>query len=135
MRWFEDHRVGDRAAFGRYAVTQAEIDDFAARYDPATAGGAASTWLVSAIMVRIVVDHFTAAGSAAIGSPGFDGLRWLEPVHAGDVLRVEEEVTEIRPSRSRTDIGSVNARVTVLNQRDQPVMTIGTISLVRRRPA
>lgn len=136
MRYLEDHRIGERASFGRYLVTRAEIEDFRRRYDPdAQATEDASGWHVCAMMVRMVVDHFTAAGSAAIGSPGFDALRWLKPVRAGDVLRVEEEVVGVRPSVSRADIGSVHAQVTVFNQRDEPVVELRTIALVRRRPS
>lgn len=140
MRYFEDHAVGQRSAFGCYRVDRDEVADFAARYDPAPArfgdgARAASGWHVCAMMVRMVVDDFSRGGSAAIGSPGFDALRWLRPVHAGDVLRVEQEITALRPSRSRPDIGAVHARVTVLNQRAEPVLTLDTIALVRRRGA
>lgn len=139
MRYFEDHAVGQRSAFGRYEVDRDEVIAFAAKYDPPAANLGddlvASGWHVCAMMVRMVVEDFSRAGSAAIGSPGFDGLRWLAPVRPGDVLSVEDEVIEMRPSRSRVDIGSVHARVTVLNQHAAPVLTIGTIALVRRRPA
>ena len=140
MRYFEDHAVGQRSAFGRYEVERDEVIAFAAKYVPLSAhldddDLVASGWHVCAMMVRMVVDDFSRAGSAAIGSPGFDGLRWLAPVRPGDILSVEDEVIEMRPSRSRADIGSVHSRVTVLNQHAQPVLRIGTIALVRRRPA
>jgi hypothetical protein len=34
VRHYEDIAVGDRAAFGRYAVTREEVIAFASRYDP-----------------------------------------------------------------------------------------------------
>jgi acyl dehydratase len=74
-------------------------------------------------------------GHAGLGSPGVDEIRWLTPVYPGDTLRVETVVTEVRPSRSKPDIGSVHSDITVFNQNDRPVMTMKSIGLVRRRPA
>ena len=34
QRWFEDYRVGEIAEFGDHLVTEAEIVEFATRYDP-----------------------------------------------------------------------------------------------------
>ena len=68
-----------------------------------------------------------------MGSPGVDELRWLRPVYPGDRLRVETEVIEVTPSRSRADIGSVRVRMSVFNQYDDKVMTQIAINLVPRR--
>lgn len=148
MKYLEDYQVGQRSSFGSYRVTREEVVDFASKYDPQpfhldddaaarTYFGrlSASGWHTCAMTMRMLVDNFTQEESAGLGSPGLDELRWLKPVYPGDTLRVEVEVLEVRPSQSRPDMGSTKNRVTVLNQHDEPVMTMTSIGLIRRRPA
>ena len=66
---------------------------------------------------------------------GFDEFRWPRPVRPGDELRVESEVLEVRPSKSRPQQGMLKLRTTTLNQRDEVVqVTVGNL-VVPRRPA
>ena len=147
MLYFEDVEIGAKSAFGRYEVTREEVTEFAQRYDPqpfhlsdeaaaSTYFGrlSASGWHTTAMTMRMLVDNMSAVQQAGLGSPGIDELRWLKPVYPGDVLRVETEIVEKRPSRSRVDMGSFKSRVTVLNQDGAAVMTMLSIGLVRRRP-
>lgn len=148
VKYLEDMVVGDRAAFGSYAVTREEVLDFASKYDPqpfhlddAAAAKthfgrlSASGWHTCAMTMRMMVENLTVGGHAGLGSPGVDQIRWLKPVYPGDTLRVETVVTEVRPSRSKPDMGSVHSDITVFNQNDAPVMTMKSIGLVQRRPA
>ena len=148
MLYFEDIEIGAKSAFGRYEVTRDEVTAFARQYDPqpfhlsdeaaaSTYFGrlSASGWHTTAMTMRMLVDNMSAVQQAGLGSPGIDELRWLKPVYPGDVLRVETEIVEKRPSRSRSDMGSFKSRVTVLNQDHAAVMTMLSIGLVRRRPA
>ena len=98
---------------------------------------AASGWHTAAMMMAMNVAHMQASESqsASLGAAGIDELRWLKPVYPGDTLRCETEVMEKRASRSRTDMGSVRTRITVVNQDDAPVMSMIAIALMRRRPA
>ena len=61
-------------------------------------------------------------------------LIWSRPVRPGDALRVEIEVIETRPSRSRPGQGVVKVRVTTLNQHGETVQTFSPTLLVDRRP-
>ena len=66
---------------------------------------------------------------------GFDEFRWPRPVRPGDELRVESEVLEVRPSKSRPEQGMLKLRTTTPNQRDEVVqVTVGNL-VVPRRPA
>jgi acyl dehydratase len=65
---------------------------------------------------------------------GADELRWPRPVRPGDTLRLESEVIEVRPSRSRPDQGMMKVRITTLNQRDEPVQIMIANLVVPRRP-
>lgn len=146
MLYFEDFAVGQKfASAKRRRVEAAEIKAFAASYDPQPfhldeqaargsvfAGLAASGWHTAALTMSLLVpSEFRPAN----GIVGFGGeLSWLKPVRPGDELRVESEILEVRPSRSRPDQGLVTVRVTTLNQHDEAVQTFTPTLLVNRRP-
>ena len=147
MQYLEDMKVGTKASFGRYAVTREEVLEFAGKYDPQpfhlddeaaakTHFGriSASGWHTCAMTMAMLVENLKKNKQAGLGSPGLDELRWLKPVYPGDTLRVESELTEVTPSRSRPEMGSTKAKVTVFNQHDEPVMRLLSIGLVARRP-
>lgn len=134
--YLEDCVVGQIARFGSYLVSREEVLEFARRYDPqpfhlddAAAARtffgrlAASGWHTSAMTMRMMVDHWTAIGLKSLGSPGIEELKWLKPVHPGDVLSVEHEWLELRASRSRPDLGLARGRWTTLNQHNTVVMS------------
>jgi len=147
MQYWEDIEIGARSSFGRYEVTREEVIDFASKYDPQpfhlsdeaaaqTYFGrlSASGWHTCAMMMRMLVDHMKTQDQAGLGSPGIDELRWLKPVYPGDTLRAESVVIDKTPSKSRPDMGSYRGATTIFNQHDEPVMTLKSIGLIRRRP-
>jgi len=142
---FEDVTVGDTHRFGRYEVTREEIIEYARQFDPQPfhldeeaardsmfGGLIASGWHTGAMFIRMVVEH-EVPRSATTGALGFDNLKWLKPVRPGDVLSVENRIAETIESRSRRDVGIVKVDSRVLNQRDEPVMTLTSLVLYRRR--
>jgi acyl dehydratase len=145
-RYFEDYPVGAVYTGGPIKVSEAEILDFARRYDPqpmhvdkeGSASGRyggliASGWHTGALMMQMLAKHFVPEGNLA--SPGLDELRWILPVRPGDCLTLRVTVLEARPSRSKPDQGIVKGLVEVLNQNGEAVMSLKPISLMRRRPA
>ena len=148
MIYLEDLEVGRKASFGSYHVTREEVLAFARQYDAQpfhlsdeaaaqTHFGriAASGWHTCAMTMAMIVENLGADPQAGLGSPGVDELRWLKPVYPGDTLRVESEIAEVTPSRSKPDIGSFQTLVTVFNQDDVAVLSFTSIVLMRRRPA
>lgn len=148
MPYLEDFEIGQVHRFGRYEVTRDEVLDFARRWDPQpfhlSDDGAAKThfgslsasgWHTAAMTMAMTVAEADEHDGGSLGAVGIDGLRWLRPVKPGDVLRVESEVLEVRPSEKRPEMGSVRSRTTVLNQKDEPVMRFEPIVLFRRRGA
>ena len=148
MIYLEDLEVGRKASFGSYHVTREEVLAFARQYDAQpfhlsdeaaaqTHFGriAASGWHTCAMTMAMIVENLGAEPQAGLGSPGVDELRWLKPVYPGDTLRVESEIVEVTPSRSKPDIGSFRTLVTVFNQDDVAVLRFTSIVLMRRRPA
>jgi acyl dehydratase len=147
MIYFEDLKVGDETYFGSYEVTREEVIDFARKYDPqpfhlsdeAAAKThfrrlAASGWHTCAMTMAVIARHVVETEQAGLGSPGVDELRWLKPVYPGDTLHVSSTLVEVRPSRSKPEIGSFRSATTVTNQEGVPVMTFTSIVLMRRRP-
>lgn len=128
-RFLDDYVPGMLGVFGAEAVSEAEILDFAARFDPQgihtdTAAAArgpfegliASGWHTMALMMRILVRYYLNE-AASLASPGVDELRWVRPVRPGDVLSLRCTVVEARLSRSKPDRGLVHTAVEILNQR------------------
>jgi len=147
-RYLDDFAVGQR--FGgstRVRVDAARIKSFAAEFDPqpfhldeAAAGKsffgglAASGWHTAAMTMRLLVDSDLRPAGGIIGA-GFEEFRWPLPVRPGDELRVESEILEVRPSKSRPTQGMLKVRTSTLNQRDE-VVQVSVVSLVvPRRPA
>jgi len=85
-------------------------------------------------MMRLLVDNFLPR-AAGLASPGIDELRWLAPVRPGDELSLHITVTEARRSRSKPDRGMVQTNIEVVNQRDEAVMTVKTMTFMRCRSA
>ena len=143
--WFEDLRAGQRYAAGPLRVEREEALAFARRYDPqpyhtdeaAAAesvfkGLAISGWHTAACAMRLVVEA-RPFGETPILGLGVDELRWLLPVRPGDELRLEGEVVELIPSRSKPQ-GVGRVRYTLFNQRNEPVYGIVAIHVVPKRP-
>jgi acyl dehydratase len=145
-RFFEDFEVGQRfRSDGTVTVTVEAIKAFGKEFDPQPFhldeeaardsffdGLAASGWHTAAIVMRLIVESDLRPAGGTIGG-GVESLRWPRPVRPGDVLRVEGEVLEVRPSRSRPDIGIVKTRATAFNQAGQPVQISEPVLIVRRR--
>ena len=145
-RWFDDFAVGEQFEFGAYVVSEDEIIDFARRYDPQPfhldhdaakashfGGLVASGWMTSAVLMRLLCDHFIPRQSS-MGSPGVDEMRWLKPLRPGDTVRARVEVTETRASQSKPDRGVIRCRHQLLNQHDEVVMSMHGMGMYKKRP-
>jgi acyl dehydratase len=147
MIYLEDMEEGATTVFGHYDVTREEVLEFARKYDPQpfhlddeaaakTHFGriAASGWHTCAMTMAVVARWSVANRQAGLGSPGIDELRWKKPVYPGDRLEMRGTVVEVRPSRSKPQIGSVRTAMEVANQHGELVMSFTSIVLIQRRP-
>ncbi len=82
-------------------------------------GLAASGWHTAAITMRLMVTGGVPFAAGIIGLGG--EIAWPRPTRAGDVLRVESEIVEILPSRSKPNQGIVKVRNTTVNQDGEAV--------------
>jgi acyl dehydratase len=87
----------------------------------------------SALTMRLLVDSEVKPAGGVVGA-GFDEFRWPRPVRPGDELRLESEVLDVRPSKSRPDQGLIKVRTTTLNQNNDPVQILIANLVVLRRP-
>ncbi len=145
-RYFEDFSPGETIELRSVAVTEAEIIEFARRYDPQSfhvdperakdspyGGLIASGWHTVALCMRLMVDSVF-GDAAGMGSPGVDELRWLKPVRPGDVLTGRLIVLESIPSRSKPDRGIVKFRAELDNQHGETVLRFDGLAMMGRRP-
>jgi acyl dehydratase len=146
QRYLEDFTVGQRFGSGRLRVDKERIKTFAAEFDPQPfhldeeaardtifRGLAASGWHTAALTMRLLVESELKPAGGIVGA-GFDEFRWPRPVRPGDELRVESEVLEVRPSKSRPGQGMIKLRTTTLNQNGEAVQVqVGNL-VVPRRP-
>ncbi len=83
--------------------------------------------------MRLLVESELRPAGGIVGA-GFDEFRWLRPVRPGDDLHIETEVLEVRPSKSRPEVGLIKVRTTTLNQNDEAVqVSVGNL-VVPHRP-
>jgi acyl dehydratase len=145
-RYLEDFVPGSVHEYGPVPVGEAEILEFARKYDPQPihvdpewartgpfGGLIASGWHTAALTMRLLVDNYLPA-AASLASPGIDELRWIRPVRPGDALSVRVTVLEARPSRSKPDRGLLRSQVEVLDAEGAIVMTLLALNMLRRRP-
>ena len=146
-RWLADYVPGTTSHFGPIRVDEAEVVEFARRFDPqpfhvdadAAAAGPfggliASGWHTCALMMRLLADEYLSPVSS-LGSPGIDELRWLVPVRPGDELTLRTTVEEARVSRSKPDRGLLRTRVELVTGGGTVVLSLVAMNLVRTRPA
>jgi len=126
-------------------MEESRIKAFAAEFDPQPfhldesaarasifRGLAASGWHTAAVTMRLLVTGGLPFANGIIGAGG--EIAWPRPTRPGDTLRVESEILEISPSRSKPNQGIVAVRSTTSNQDGDPVYVFTAKALVFRRP-
>jgi acyl dehydratase len=145
QRYLEDFAVGQTFGSGRLRIDGERALAFAAEFDPQPfhldevearrsifGGLAASGWHTAAVTMRLLIETELNPAGGFVGA-GLDECRWPRPVRPGDELRVECEVIEVRPSKSRPEQGLIKLRTTTLNQDDEAVLVYVVNMVVLRR--
>ena len=146
-RWFEDYAAGAVYEYGHVSVTEAEILEFAGRFDPQPihvdrsyaasgpfGGIIGSGWHSGGLAMRLIADHYLSR-VASLASPGVDELRWQVPLRPGDTLRLRTTILETRLSRSRPDRGVVITGAELINQDDGCPISFRATNFLLCRPA
>src|SRR6266508_854732 len=142
--YLDDLKIGDRFKSEPLNVTEKQVIEFAHKFDPQMfhlsrkaaertlfKGLIASGWHTAAMTMRLFVQTLNFA-EGAIGL-GVDELRWPNAVRPGDVLTVDTEILELRPSRSRPGHGILRLRNVTTNQRGEVVQTMEASAMVGKR--
>lgn len=146
-RWFEDYVPGETHDCGTFSVTEAEIIEFATRFDPqpfhldrevaakSVFGGLVTSGMhTTALMMRQFVDHYISS-VASVGGLGTDHMRLLKPVRPGVVMSARATVLEARRSKSKPDRGFLRTLGELTDEDGDTAMRIELLHLMAtRRP-
>tara|TARA_B100001250_G_C19238839_1_gene545572 strand:+ start:15 stop:458 length:444 start_codon:yes stop_codon:yes gene_type:complete len=133
--YFEDFTTGLIIKTKPKKITKSEIIDFAKNYDPqrfhvdeqAAKDGPFGKLVSSGFMTlgKSFTQFFETGviDETGMGAWGIDELRWIKPVYPEDTLITKVEVLEKKLSSKNPKKGTVRTHQTVLNQKDEVVMT------------
>ncbi len=142
---FEKFRVGQKAISPGRTVTEADIVLFAGLSGDWTELHTNAEYMKNSLFGQRIAHGMStlsiASGLAlrARGFPPFEVLAFLgmdavklsAPVFIGDTIRVEVEVLEARPSKSRPEALILRLKNTVKNQKDEVVATWNSVLMVK----
>lgn len=128
--WLDDLAEGMTFQSDTYEVTEAEVTEFASRFDPQLYhlddeqargtffdGLSASGWHTAAMTMRLFATSRAALATGVIGTD--ITLKWPSPTRPGDILHLEITVNSISPSKSRPDRASVTWTYETVNQHEE----------------
>ena len=144
--YFEDFTEGRRFETDARTVTTDDIIAFGKQFAPLpyhTDPEAAKDYMFGELVAAgfhtcsISFLLFIEAGvlsACAMGSPGFDRLRWKKPVRPGDTLQVTATVVETSPARDDSGRNLIKLLFETKNQDGDLVLEMQSIHFTRARP-
>ncbi|MBZ9655382.1 MaoC family dehydratase [Phyllobacterium lublinensis] len=146
-------QIGVEQDLGTHTFSAEEIVGFATRYDPqrfhvdpeAAAKSnfgalCASGWHTTAVWMRLNVEDIKSQVQQAIvrgetppqfgPSPGFENLKWLKPVYAGDTVRFTRTLKAVRALQSRPGWSMMQMSSAAYNQTGDKVLEFDSAALV-----
>ena len=146
--FLDDHTEGEVIQCGSYEVTKEEVIAFATQWDPqpwhideqaakASFFGGLTACSAHIFSIFCITSPQWQNGviMQAMASLGFDEMRMLKPVYAGETVRCVTTVDSVRVSNSKPDRGIVVYASELLNQENEPVFSIKCTTLMARDPA
>lgn len=153
MSFIEEH-LGEEHTIGSYTFSAEEIIRFASKFDPqpfhldaqaakdSVFGGlCASGWHTTAVFMKLNVASIVEATKQAIKrgetpptfgpSPGFENLKWLKPVFAGDTITYKRTVHAVRPLSSRPGWSMLSMSTSAFNQHGEKVLSFDNSAMVK----
>lgn len=154
MRFLNEIPIGDEVELGSHTFSEDEIVRFSKKYDrqdfhmnPERAkdsvfgGIIASGWHTTAIYMKLLVAHFKSEErrrlDAGLGvakfaaSPGFDDLKFFQPIHAGDTVTYNIRCTAKRKLKSRPGWGLLTLLTEVKNQKGELALSMSGYSIMQ----
>ncbi len=145
--------IGVEMDLGSHTFGAEEIIAFATKYDPQrfhvdpeaakhSNFGAlcASGWHTTAIWMRLNVESMRVVIKDAMKrgeqppqfgpSPGFENLKWLKPVYAGDTIRFTRTLNSLRALQTRPGWSMMQMSSAAYNQNGDRVMEFDSAALI-----
>ena len=141
---FDDVIVGQHHSSATHVVTEADIVRFAHEWDPQSFhldplaardslfGGLVASGLHTLLISFRLFNDIGLFHTTALAGAGMEGLRWLAPVHPGEVLQVRVEFVNKRAVH-RPGRGIVTVRLTTTDQSGSQVLVLDLLILVARQ--
>ena len=140
---FDHIQVGDTYRAEPYCVSFDEMSEFNRNWDPlpihldeAAALAAGHKSIIASGQYTLCIKQYFMNRmpwrEAVIGAIGFDELRFLNPVHAGDVISIKVLCIDKRLSKSKPDRGICKFKVEMSNQDSEPVLSYTDIVMLKR---
>ena len=143
--FFDDFKPGDSFTSRGGSLSEAEIMEFASKYDPQPfhidkaaakksifGGLIASGFQTIGFSFRQIWDTGV-FGDANLGGHGIDEVRWMKPVFPGETLTVTATIEEMVPSKSRPDRGTAKVRYVTSNAGGEKVFSMLAMQILKRR--
>ena len=143
--YFEDFKIGRVFNTDSQKITKEDIIAFGNDFAPLpyhTDPEAAKDYMFGELVAAgfhtcsISFGLFIRAGifdDCAMGSPGFNKLRWKLRVRPGDILKVSATVTEASPAKNNKGRNLISLLFVTTNQENQTVLEMETRHFVRSR--
>lgn len=143
--YLEDIEVGKSQLCGRFTLSEAEIIDFAKRFDPQlahtnpefakqTPAGVVTAAAAHTFSVAIGIFARAAKECKVIAAIKIHGIELPAPTLPNVPLRLMGKWTEKRESSSKPDRGIVSWEIEAMREDGTVVLRTGATILVRRRP-
>ncbi len=142
---FEDFTPGRTFHSDERTISADEIIEFASEFDPqpmhldeeagkaSILGGlSASGWHTSSLGMALFYDSVLSK-TAGEGAPGIDIAEWRRPLLAGDTIKMQTEVKNSRPLKSRPGVGLVAIEQKITNQRNELIARLECSVMIRMR--
>lgn len=139
---FSEFHAGQVIETGSRTITEQEILDFAAQWDPQWfhldieaaqtgpyGGLIASGWHTCVITMRLMAESVL-KDSGSFGSPGLQNVKWIKPVRPNDTLRAVCTILDTRQAASRP-MGIVRWIWQVYNQHQEEVMSMESAAMFK----
>lgn len=142
--YLEDLHVGQRFISGTHQLDEEQVIAFAKEFDPQSfhtdpiaakdsffGGLVASGWHTGAISMRLMAECGLNIAGGLIGAS--IEMNWPRPTQPDALLRLEVEILELRPSKSKPERGLATIRGTTRNQLDEVLLVFTATLIVPRR--
>lgn len=142
--YLEDLHVGQRFISGTHQLDEKQVIAFAREFDPQSfhtdpiaakdsffGGLVASGWHTGAISMRLLAECGLNISGGLIGAS--IEMNWPRPTQPDALLRLEVEILELRPSKSKPERGLVTIRGITRNQLDEVALVFTATLIAPRR--